>query len=70
MEKKLVVSDVIAGHVVPNKLVFTIEMGVAGSIFEPHPKNFGKSDIFWRSTNDIIIMFGNFHYYESLKKYS
>ena len=25
---------------------FKIEMGVAGSIFEPHPPNFGKSDIF------------------------
>ena len=25
---------------------FEIEMGVAGSIFEPHPLNFGKRDIF------------------------
>ena len=43
-------------------------MGSAGSIFEPHPRNFGKSDTIWRSTNDITIIFGNFHYYKSLKK--
>ena len=40
----------------------------ADSIFESHPPNFGKSDIFWKSTNDIIIIFRNFHYYKSLKK--
>ena len=43
-------------------------MGVAGSIFEPHPPNFGKSDIFWRSTNDITIIFRNFHNYKSCEK--
>ena len=41
---------------------------MAGSIFEPHPPNFGKSDIFWRSTNDVTIIFGNFHFYKSWKK--
>ena len=45
-------------------------MGVAGSIFEPHPPNFGKSDIFWRFTNDITIIFGNFHHCKSFKKYT
>ena len=43
-------------------------MGMADSIFEPHPPNFGKSDIFWRSTNGITIIFGNFHYCKSFKK--
>ena len=44
------------------------EMGIAGSIFEPHPLNFGKSYIFWRSTNDITTIFGNIHYYKSWEK--
>ena len=43
-------------------------MGVAGSIFEPHPPNFGKSDIFLRSTNGDTIIFRNFHYHKSYKK--
>ena len=43
-------------------------MGVTDSIFEPHPSNFGKSDIFLRSTNDVTIIFGNFHFYKSWKK--
>ena len=43
-------------------------MGIAGSIFEPHPLSFGKSYIFWRSTNDITTIFGNFHYYKSWEK--
>ena len=47
---------------------FQIEMGVEGSIFEPHPRNFGERDIFWRSTNDITIIFGNFHYNKSYQK--
>ena len=45
-------------------------MGVAGSIFEPHPPNFGESDIFWRSTNDVTIILANFHFYKSWKKYT
>ena len=47
---------------------FKIEMGVADSIFKPHPSNFGKSDIFWRSSNDITITFGKNHYCKSFKK--
>ena len=47
-----------------------IELGVAGSIFEPYPPILGKSDIFWRFTNDITIIFRNFHYYKSLEKYT
>ena len=47
---------------------FKIEMGMAGSIFEPLSPNLGKSDIFRRSTNDIIIICGNFHYYKSYHK--
>ena len=43
-------------------------MSVVGSIFEPHPLNFGKSDIFWRYTNDVTIIFGNFDFYKSWKK--
>ena len=43
-------------------------MGVADSIFKPHPSNFGKSDIFWRSSNDITITFGKNHYCKSFKK--
>ena len=43
-------------------------MGVAGSVFEPHPSNLGKSDVFWRSTNDITIIFSNFQHYKSCKK--
>ena len=45
-----------------------IEMGMAGSIFELHPPNVGKSNIFRRSTNDIIIIFRNFNHYKSCKK--
>ena len=43
-------------------------MGVAGSIFEPHPRNFGQKDIFRRSTNDITIIIRNFHYHKSYQK--
>ena len=43
-------------------------MGVAGSIFEPQPPNFEKSDNFGRSTNDVTIIFGNFNFYKSWKK--
>ena len=41
---------------------------MADSVFEPHPPNFGKSDVFLRSTNDITIIFRNFHHYKSCKK--
>ena len=43
-------------------------MVMAGSIFEPQPQNFGKSDNFWTSTNYITNIFGNFYYHKSLKK--
>ena len=43
-------------------------MGIADSIFKPHPPNFEKSDIFWRSINDITIILGNFHCNKSLEK--
>ena len=41
---------------------------MAGSIFELHPPNAGKSDIFRRSTTNIIIIFRNFNHYKSCKK--
>ena len=43
-------------------------MGMTNSVFEPHPPNFGKSDIFWRCTNGITIIFRNFHYHKSYQK--
>ena len=52
----------------PRSWEVQIEMSVAGPIFEPHPPNFGKSDVFWISTNDITTIFRNFHYYKSFKK--
>ena len=45
-------------------------MGIAGSIFLPHPPISGKNYNFWRFTNDITIIFGNFYFYKSLKKYT
>ena len=41
MERELVSFFMIDGH-----LNFKIQMGVAGSIFEPHPSNFGNQLIF------------------------
>ena len=43
-------------------------MGIEGLIFEPHPPNFGKSDIFSRPTNDITVIFVTFPYNKSCKK--
>ena len=36
-------------------LYFKIQMGVMGSIFEPHPSNFGYQSIFWSWKNDSTI---------------
>ena len=36
---------------------FKIEMGVADSIFEPHPPDFGKILIFSRCSNDSKTIF-------------
>ena len=38
-------------------LNFEIWMGVAGSIFVPHPPNFEKICIFYRQTNDVSSIF-------------
>ena len=45
-------------------------MGIACSVFEPQPSNLGKSDIFWRSTNDFCVIFSNFQHYKSCQKYT
>ena len=41
-------------------------MGMAGSIFEPNPPDFGKILIFWRCSNDSKT---NFWYFQWYKKY-
>ena len=43
-------------------------MGVAGLVFEPPPPNFEKIHNFPRNTNDIIMKYGYFHWFKSLKK--
>ena len=43
-------------------------MGVAGLVFEPPPPNFEKMHNFPRYTNDIIMKYGYFHWFKSLKK--
>ena len=43
-------------------------MGVAGLVFEPPPPNFEKMHNFPRYTNDIIMNYGYFHWFKSLKK--
>ena len=43
-------------------------MGVAGLVFEPPPPNFEKMHNFSRYTNDIIMNYGYFHWFKSLKK--
>ena len=43
-------------------------MGVAGLFFEPPPPNFEKMHNFPRYTNDIIMNYGYFHWFKSLKK--
>ena len=49
-------------------LKFKIGLGVAGSIFEPHPWIFAKLLIFQRSSNDISIFFWNFWWFLVYKK--
>ena len=43
-------------------------MGVAGLVFEPRPPNFEKMHNFPRYTIDIIMNYGYFHWFKSLKK--
>ena len=43
-------------------------MGVAGLVFEPPPPNFEKMHNFPRYTNDIIMNYGYFLWFKSLKK--
>ena len=43
-------------------------MGMAGLVFEPPPPNFEKMHNFPRYTNDIIMNYGYFHWFKSLKK--
>ena len=43
-------------------------MGMAGTIFKLHSSNFEKVCIFYRFSNDITIIFRNFHYCKSFKK--
>ena len=43
-------------------------MGVAGLVFEPPPPNFEKMHNFPRYTNNIIMKYGYFHWFKSLKK--
>ena len=45
-----------------------IEMGIAGSIFELHPRNFQKMCIFWRFTNDISTIFCYLLWFQFWKK--
>ena len=39
-------------------------MGVAVSIFEPHPKNFKNKHNFWRCLNDISIFFWYLYWFQ------
>ena len=43
-------------------------MGVAGLVYEQRPPNFEKMHYFPRYTNDIIMNYGHFHWFKSLKK--
>ena len=47
---------------------FKIELGMAGSIFEQQPPDFGKIHIFWKCSNDNKIMFWYFQQHKSYKK--
>ena len=44
-------------------------MGVAGSIFEPHPSNFGNQPIFWSCTRDSTIPLSKSLLVSDIKKF-
>ena len=49
------------------QLYFKIKMGVAGSIFESHPKNFQNQYNFWRCSNDITMIFSYLYQFQICK---